>query len=210
MIKSFFKSIPSRFYKIAVLALLVHGFFFFLLPYLNYLNRNRYVEKKPKVIKAEVKSTKIEKKQQKKKVKRLVRKTDNTPSKNSRNNNNLRANRFNVNVNAKFSGAGSGLAVGGGGGANIVYSENDVDVLPYKVSGENPQAPDDFNLGGVVQLIVVTDEQGNVIKVTKKTEDPEGYGLANICINAVWNWRYRPGMLKNIPVKVEGIVTIEF
>ena len=181
------------------------------MPYLNYLNRNAYREKKPKVIKADVKAAKIQKKKPKKIVKRMIRRSDNKVTRNSRNNNNnLRANRFNVNVNAKFSGAGSGLSVGGGGGQNIVYSENDVDVLPYKLSGENPQAPDDFNLGGVVQLIVVTDEQGNVMKVTKKSEDPEGYGLANICINAIWKWRYRPGMLKNIPVKVEGIVTIEF
>ena len=189
-----------------VLCSIFLGFFFVLsLPFINaFLKNNSDIkeQKQPKKIVLQS-TTSLTKKKKTKKVrlrKKQIVKQNTTP------NNTARNNRLQLDFNAlNVSGAnGSGVAVGGGSFGDLIFDEGDLDILPIRLLGEDPELPDiviNSGISGLVKIEVVIDEFGKVVSAKRYSEDPEGYGLANVCINAILNWTFKPGEKNNVPVK---------
>ena len=99
---------------------------------------------------------------------------------------------------------GSGIAIGGGSFGDLIFDEGDLDILPIRLLGEDPDLPDivvSSGISGLVKIEIVVDEFGKVVSAKRYSEEPEGYGLANACINAILNWTFKPGEKNNVPVK---------
>jgi TonB family protein len=64
------------------------------------------------------------------------------------------------------------------------------------------------HLQGVVILLAVIDERGNVVDV--HVEKPLRFGLDKEAVKAVSQWKFTPGLLNGRPVKVYFDVTVKF
>ncbi len=191
-------------YKIVLLAFIVNGVIFFLLPYIKYLQDKKLAElfntQNNNPIAREFKVTPPEDKKKKLKIKK------NQSSQKKKVSNE----RFQLNLGVN---QGTGIGIASDNDKNIIYQEGDVDSLPEKISGNDPRVPDFFlqsSLPGRVEALVVIDEKGKVVKVSTLKEEPPDYQLKNSVANAVWGWRFKPATLKNIPVKIQVIIPFVF
>ncbi len=190
--------------KIIALALVINTVVFFFLPYLKHLQDKKLAEllgDKPE--NALAKSFKITPPEvKKKKIKVQKRKVENDKQ--------LNNDRFKLDLSLN---TGSGIGIGSASDENVVYQEGDVDTLPQKIRANDPEIPNLFarsSLKGNVEVLVVINEQGRVVKISPLKEEPKGYELLKSVTSAVWGWRFKPATLKNIPVKVEVIIPFVF
>ncbi len=70
-----------------------------------------------------------------------------------------------------------------------------------------PVIPAHVKASGVVEVSLLIDESGEVIEATVISGHPL---LRNAAIEAARQWRFKPTLLDDKPVKVEGILLIEF
>ncbi len=189
--------------KIIVLAVLVNTVIFFFLPYIKYLQDKKLAElltgsKKQTVVRTFTPPPEVKKREIK--LQKQQRQRENQSNND----------RFKLDLALD---TGVGVGIGGDAGENLIYQEGDVDVLPQKRSGNNPEIPSLFassGKSGKVEVQVVIDEAGNVLRVQPLSEEPQGYGLKNSVVSVIWNWKFRPATLKNIPVKIQVIIPFVF
>ena len=73
-----------------------------------------------------------------------------------------------------------------------------------------PEIADEAGVSGEVELLIVINEYGEVIKADLKKEDPKGYGFKEACLEVIFHYKFRPALKANIPVKMEYIYPFEF
>lgn len=91
----------------------------------------------------------------------------------------------------------------------IFFAYEKAPELVYAVEPEYPRAALEDSIEGSVILIVVIDETGNVLQVLVKRSIPPGL-FDDAAINAVKQWKYKPAMSRNVPVKVQIEQLVEF
>jgi len=195
-----------RYIYIAGLTILVNTVLFFLFPLLHYYKTERLraqQETKGKTINL----TEISLQEKKKKEKKKEREKPQEVRQKQRE----RPDRFQLK-----------LGMAGGGGAqvldestkNIIYREGEVERVPQKIGGRNPVFPPAAAAAGVkghVEMELLVDESGAVTRVTVINESStEGYGFREASINSAWTYRFRPALIKNIPVKCLLILVHEY
>ena len=79
--------------------------------------------------------------------------------------------------------------------------------LVKKVDAIYPAGAGNKFVQGTVQLHVVLDLEGRVVKVDVVSRPPE---LVDAAVNAVRQWRYRPTLLNGDPVEVDTLISIVF
>ena len=192
-------NIPLVVMAIAISLFLTYGF-----PLLYYLKNFEQIQNN-KAKKKELAISQIKPKSKKEKKRKLkVRNSNPKVTKVSR-------------TSAKFKLAlgsgGSGVGIQGEDIASIIFKEGDVDKPARIISSakiEYPAAAADVGIGGEVELQIIIDESGKVIKAIPRSEDPRGYGFAQACMDAIFQYKFRPAMKKNVPVKMEYIIPFKF
>jgi TonB family protein len=112
--------------------------------------------------------------------------------------------------NGKGRGDGYGDGSGGGNGGGIFRTGGDVSspVLLLKVEPEYSEAARKAKYSGTVLLSVVVDERG--IPQDIRVIRPLGLGLDEKAVEAVQQWRFRPGQRNGHPVRVRATVEVSF
>ena len=178
---------------------------YFLFPLISYLSdaRNRGLNQaKETQTKISVIHIEDEKKKEKKKLKMQEEKPRENRKKES-------ADRFRLKLGAA---GGAGAMVEAADLKNIIYNEGEVDRDPVKLNCPQPVKPPAASAAGVsgaVELELVINENGSVesVKVLSATE---GYGFKESCVNIAWQWKFRPALIKNIPVRCRRIQPFRF
>ena len=110
------------------------------------------------------------------------------------------------------SGDGSGIGPGSGGnaGGGVMHSGGSVSapVPLYEVDAEFSEEARKAKFSGNVEIYLVVDEHGNPthIRVTRGV----GMGLDEKAIEAVRQYKFKPGMLNGKPVKVDMNIEVDF
>lgn len=110
------------------------------------------------------------------------------------------------------SGDGSGIGPGSGGnaGGGVMHSGGSVSapVPLYEVDAEFSEEARRAKFSGNVEIYLVVDEHGNPthIRVTRGV----GMGLDEKAIEAVRQYKFKPGMLNGKPVKVDMNIEVDF
>lgn len=60
---------------------------------------------------------------------------------------------------------------------------------------------------GKVVVNILIDEEGNVIDAQAESGHPL---LVAAAVNAARQWKFKPTLLSNVPVKVQGVLTFNF
>jgi TonB family protein len=107
-------------------------------------------------------------------------------------------------------GSGYGPGADGGFGSGVYTAGGSVSapVLLHQVEPEYSEDARKAKWQGIVMLAVVVDERGRVREVTVVRS--LGLGLDEKAIEAVRQWRFRPGMLNGSPVPVRATVEVNF
>ena len=173
-------------------------------PFFYYLNNREKIQTKKSAKKdlAIIREKPKPKKKQKRKLK-VVKKTIERS----------RPNRSAAKFNLKLGGSGSGIGLASDDLKNIVFKEGEVDKpakLMSSVSATYPSLAQESGLSGEVELLIVIDENGDVIKAEVIKEDPHGYGFKNACLSVIYQFKFRPAIKENIPVKMEYIYPFSF
>lgn len=111
------------------------------------------------------------------------------------------------------------LAVGGfgevlvdqGGMQNMVFEEGQTDEPPVPISRTTipyPRRAAELEIEGVVEMVLVVDREGRVSEVSFTSLPAEVFRAP--VTKAVRQWRFKPGMLKGVPVKVRVKQRVEF
>ena len=119
-------------------------------------------------------------------------------------------NRFKLDLGAN---SGTGISLGAGDTESLLYDVSQVERLPVRIRGRSPKAPNVFvssGLDGSVELEMVIEIDGSVSLAKVVKEDPVGFGLGDACIAVVKRWRFRPALLKGIPVRLRVIQPFSF
>lgn len=107
-------------------------------------------------------------------------------------------------------GAGVGPGSGGGAGGGVYKPGNGVTrpVLTFKVSPEFSEEARKNRLQGSVEISLVVDVEGRPrdIRVVRSL----GMGLDEKAIEAVKQWRFKPGTLNGKPVPVAAVTDVSF
>ena len=110
------------------------------------------------------------------------------------------------------SGDGSGIGPGSGGnaGGGVMHAGGSVHapVPLYEVDAEFSEEARRAKFSGNVEIYLVVDEHGNPthIRVTRGV----GMGLDEKAIEAVRQYKFKPGMLNGKPVKVDMNIEVDF
>ncbi len=110
-------------------------------------------------------------------------------------------------------GFGDGASMSSSDSANIIYNEGSVDIDPVRVSGRAPEVPGAFaaaSIEGRVEVQAVIEANGEVSQLKVILETPPNYQLGRSAAAAMRTWRYRPAMVKNLPVRIRVIVPFIF
>jgi TonB family protein len=111
-------------------------------------------------------------------------------------------------------GGGKGLGVGpgsGGGSGGGAYRPGGGVTNPVAIYKPEPQYSEEARKAkwqGAVLLSLVVDESGNPIDI--KVIRPLGLGLDEMAIQAVSQWKFKPGTLNGKPVKVQAQIEVTF
>ena len=189
---------------IFLMAVVITLIFSYGFPFLYYLNNQEKIETKRSFKKDLV--IVQEKPKPKKEKKKKMRVTQKTIEKS-------RLNRSAAKFKLKLGGSSSGVGIGSGDIQNIVFKEGEVDKpakLISSVQATYPSLAGESGLSGEVELLIVIDENGDVIKSEVIKEDPEGYGFKDACLSVIYQFKFRPAIKENIPVKMEYIYPFSF
>jgi TonB family protein len=113
------------------------------------------------------------------------------------------------------------LSVEGSGGVGVAMQGQDLDAMVFDESqtDENvvpistplvgyPQRARELGVQGTLEAIITIDRDGAVVKVDiKKSPHPS---ISEEAKKVIATWRFKPAKIKNVPVKVRRIQTIEF
>jgi TonB family protein len=89
---------------------------------------------------------------------------------------------------------------------NRLANLSDLDAQPQPIDQPQPQISSRITDSGVVEVNFTVDRFGNVkdLEVIKNTtNDPE---VARLCLAAVSQWKYKPGVINDKPVNVRETV----
>ncbi len=192
--------------SIILITLSINSMILFTLPVMNYLKKNKlYQRKDPKesTVKLEKINLKKEKKKEKKRVIKKIVKPKIVKSKKQS------SSRFKL----KLSSGGSGVSFEGKNVKDLIYSEGQVDQNPIAIRRIRPSYPQTAKASGVtgkVNLKITIGTLGEVQNIDILLEEPPGFGFKESAINAVWGWKFKPAMIKNIPVRCYRILPLIF
>ena len=113
------------------------------------------------------------------------------------------------------------LSIEGGGGVGVAMQGQDLDAMVFDESqtDENvvpistplvgyPQRARELGVEGTLEAIITIDRDGAVVKVDiTKSPHPS---ISEEAKKVMATWRFKPAKIKNVPVKVRRIQTIEF
>ncbi len=109
-------------------------------------------------------------------------------------------------------GNGNGVGTGSGGGSGgAVYRPGGGVTNPVPIYKPEPQYSEEARKAkwqGSVLLSLVVDETGKPIDI--KVVRPLGLGLDEMAIQAVSQWKFKPGMRDGKPVKVQAQIEVTF
>ncbi|HMB01100.1 MAG TPA: energy transducer TonB [Spirochaetota bacterium] len=189
---------------IFIAAFILNFCIFYAIPIISYFKGITSLGKK-KAAAPEIKIMEFRSKPKKKKKRKLkVKKA--RPRKN-------KTRRHKSRWKVKLGSGGQGVGIQAGEMKNIVFKANEVDKEARFISGPSPDYPaeaEDAGITGIVDLLLVIDENGNVTSVQAVKEEPQGFGFADAAVNAARGWRFRPAEKNNIPVKMEYLRKVEF
>ena len=192
-------NIPLVVMAITISLLLTYGF-----PLLYYLKNFEQIQSN-KAKKKELAISQIKPKPKKEKKRKLkIRKSKPKTTK---------ASRTSAKFNLALGSGGAGVGIQGEDIASIIFKEGEVDKPARIISSakiEYPASAADAGIGGEVELQIIIDESGKVIKAIPRSEDPRGYGFAQACMDAIFQYKFRPAMKENVPVKMEYIIPFKF
>ena len=202
---NFVKTITKKI-SIILITLSINSLILFTLPVMNYLKKNKLYQRNPQKelsIKLEKINLKKEKKKEKKKIIKKILKPKIAKSKKQS------SSRFKL----KLSSGGSGVSFEGKNVKDLIYSEGEVDQNPIAIRRVRPSYPQTAKASGVtgkVNLKITIGSLGEVQNIDVLLEEPPGFGFKKAAMNAVWGWKFKPAMIKNIPVRCYRILPLVF
>ena len=178
---------------------LTYGF-----PLLYYLKNTEHIQATTKAkTEMAISQVKPQPKKEKKRKLKMVRKT--VPR--------SKSSRSEAKFDLKLGGSSSGVGLESQDLKNIVFKEGEVD-KPARalasVPATYPPLAQEAGVSGEVELQIVIDEYGQVSKAEVAKEDPSGYGFKEACLEVIYQFKFRPAMKDNIPVKMEYIYPFSF
>ena len=190
-----------------IFAMLIALAFFLFLPITYFVSRNkaRNLFMLEKNRKRNIKTVFLQKKQRKQR-KKIVLKKISRPRLMKRNE--LRK-RFKLDLSIAMGGAGSLVKVDA---RNIIYMENQVDVPPVRKRFFMPRYPIQARVENIetkVTAELLINEYGTVKRV-RIIKCMPNWGFERAVNEALIQWQFEPAKIKNLPVKVWAVITIEF
>lgn len=186
-------------------AFLVNMVIFFSFPVMNHYFKGGVREEQGNAKKKEIVVNMINDKPKKEKKRKLKlerpKPSENKAPKSS--------SRFKLNLSA----GGSGVGMASDNLQAMVFKAGEVDkeARPIqKPAPDFPAAASAVGISGYVELVIVINEAGEVVKAEVQAEDPEGFGFGEAAIQAAYRWRFRPAEKNNVPVKMEYILPFNF
>lgn len=189
-------------------ALIMSCLFFMLLPLMysfsrkkigTLLDTNKNRTHQIHATKVKKKKEKIPKEKKLKKIEHLMQRSKN-----------LSANRFKLDMSLA-GGVGNGALINGNEN-KLIYREGQVDIPPIRRKAIMPVYPIQARQEGIetsVQLELLIDEFGKVSKVRIIRCLPN-WGFEHSIKDAVLKWEFSPAKIKQLPVRMWAILTIDF
>ncbi|BBM89535.1 hypothetical protein COTS27_01239 [Spirochaetota bacterium] len=191
---------------VSIIALVINIGVLFVMPLIKHIRKEQLLEADVNA-NAQLKVTRVSFEEKEKPVKKVKIKT----VKPKLTKKEVRDDRFDLDFAVGANGGGAAISSDDVG--SVIYDEGDVEVDPVRISGREPEVPFAFAATegeGRVEVQVVIDTDGRVGEVQVILEDPPSYQLGRAVAAAVRTWKYRPAMVKGIPVRIRVIVPFIF
>lgn len=189
---------------LSILAICITVVFTYGFPFLYYLKNTDKIKIKNEAKKQiAITQSRPNPKQEKKRKLKVIRKTVDR----------IRPSRSDAKFKLQLGGSGTGIGLESQNIENIVFKEGEVDKparIVYSLQATYPPSAEESGISGEVELYIVIDENGDIIKAEVAKETPQGYGFKEACLEVIYQFKFRPAMKKNIPVKMEYIYPFNF
>ncbi len=196
--------------KIAILcwAIIMSSLFFMLLPIMYSFSRKKiHTLLETNISKThQIHATKVKKKKQQIPKEKKLKKIEHLMQRSKT----LSANRFQLDMSLA-GGRGNGALINGNEN-KLIYREGQVDIPPIRRKAIMPVYPVQAKQEGIetsVQLELLINEFGKVSKV-RIIKCLPNWGFEHSIINAVLKWEFSPARIKQLPVRMWAILTIDF
>lgn len=110
-------------------------------------------------------------------------------------------------------GSGEGVAVGGGGMGNAVYEAGEVDEearVLKEIPARYPVRAQKQGVSGRVKMFLVINAQGLVSDMQVLSVEPPGYGFEQEAMASLRQWRFEPAKLNGFPVAQKATKEFNF